>query len=167
MKALIWKRITRTPLNAPAAAPKPIASSRVSQVSSSCPDAEPRLAASQAASMAANAMTNSTERSMWPGDDAERQADRDQADEGRVLQDVEEDAELEEALDGQREDDQDDREDQPDQVVEQEIDQLDAIRPEGPLGAARSNRHAATTSVLSRSAGPRLSGARRRSPSRR
>ena len=34
-------------------------------------------------------------------DDAERQADRDQADEGRVLQDVEEDAELEEMLDRQ------------------------------------------------------------------
>ena len=48
-----------------------------------------------------------------------------QADEGRVLRDVEEDLGLKEMLDGQREDDREDRENQPDQIVEQEIDQLE------------------------------------------
>ncbi len=66
MNALMRKRITRTPLNAPASAPKAIPIRSVSQGASSSPDAEPRLAASHAASMALNAMTDSTDRSMCP-----------------------------------------------------------------------------------------------------
>ena len=54
-------------MNAPAAgAERDREAASVSHGSSSSPDAEPRPAASQAASMAANAITDSTDRSMWP-----------------------------------------------------------------------------------------------------
>ena len=66
MKALIRKRTTRTALNRPTSAPKPRTISRASQVSSWSPSGEPREAVSQAASMAANAITLSIDRSMWP-----------------------------------------------------------------------------------------------------
>ena len=67
-----------------------------------------------------------------PGDDAERQPDREQADEGRVLGDVEEDPDLEEMLDRDRADQQDRRQDAPDQMVQHE-DRDGAA----PVGAAR------------------------------
>src|SRR3954451_8972878 len=66
MKALIRKRTTSTALNSPTSAPKPSTISKVSQVLSCSPTGEPRAAVSQAASMAANAMTLSIERSMCP-----------------------------------------------------------------------------------------------------
>ncbi len=66
MKALIWNRMISTALKAPAKAPKPIAIKSVSQGAISRPEAEPRLAASHAASIAANAITDSTDRSICP-----------------------------------------------------------------------------------------------------
>ena len=70
-----------------------------------------------------------------PGDDAEGQADRQQAHEGRVLQDVDEDPDLEEVLDRDRADQEDGGQDAPDQMVEDE-DQDGAA----PTGAARRPR---------------------------
>ena len=142
MKALMRKRITSTPLKAPASAPKPIAIRSVSQGASSSPDAEPRLAASQAASIAVNPITDSTDRSMCP---AMMQNDRPIAmmpDEGGVLQDVDEDADLEEAIDGERQHDQEDREDQPHQVIQERVQQRGTARREGWSYAVRASRHA-------------------------
>ena len=61
------------------------------------------------------------------GDDHERQADRQDPDEGGLAGDVEEYPDLEELVDREREDDQDDQQDQPDQVVEREREDLAAI----------------------------------------
>ena len=62
------------------------------------------------------------------GDQRQRQADGDDADEGRLLEDVEEDADLEEVRDGQREDRQHDDQDEPDEVVEHELDRRPPAR---------------------------------------
>ena len=62
------------------------------------------------------------------GDQRQRQADGDDADEGRLLEDVEEDADLQEVRDGRREDRGDHDQDEPDQVVEDELDRGAAAR---------------------------------------
>ena len=80
-----------------------------------------------------------------PGDDAERQADRQQADEGRVLQDVDEDADLEEVLDGDRADQEDGGQDPPDQVIQHEADGSSAGAAGDAAAAARPRGFYSTT----------------------
>ena len=53
----------------------------------------------------------------------DEQADRDDADEGRLLEDVQEDADLEEVRDRRPRNRQHDDEDEPDEIVEDELDE--------------------------------------------
>ena len=73
------------------------------------------------------------------GDQRQRQADGDDADEGRLLEDVEEDADLQEVRDRRREDRSDHDQDEPDQVVEDELDHRAAARGPG-FGAVACRR---------------------------
>ena len=84
------------------------------------PPPAPPVPKVSATSMAASAMTLSMERSIWPAIERQREADGDDADEGRLLEDVEQDADLEELRDEDREGGERDQEDDPDQVVEDE-----------------------------------------------
>jgi hypothetical protein len=61
-----------------------------------------------------------------PGNQGQRQADGDDADEGRLLQDVEQDAHLEEIRNKQPEPTEHDDEDDPHEVVEHELDRTPA-----------------------------------------
>ena len=66
------------------------------------------------------------------GDDAEGEAHRQQAHEGGVLEDVDEDAELEEVLDRDRAQDKDDGQDAPDQMVEGKPEERGRASTAGP-----------------------------------
>ena len=76
----------------------------------------------------ASAATDSTDRSMWPAMMTQRQADRHDADEGRLLDDVGEDADLEVVRDGEREDRQHDEQHEPDEIVEDELEERAGVR---------------------------------------
>ena len=80
--------------------------------------------------MAVSPATDSTDRSMLPGDDDDGEADGHHADEGRLFDDVGEDADLEVLRDGQGEDRQDDRQHDPDEIVENEFDDRSLFRGE-------------------------------------
>ena len=64
------------------------------------------------------------------GDQRERQADCDDSDEGRLFEDVEKDTDLQEIRYGDRERRQHDDQDKPDKIVEDELDEAAAARPD-------------------------------------
>ena len=72
--------------------------------------------------IAASAMTELDRQIHVPGDERQRQTDGDDPDERRLLQDVQENADLEEVRNGEREPRQHEDEDDPDEVVEDELD---------------------------------------------
>ena len=108
MKALISKRTTRMPFRPPISAPMPSAiASETGKASQAGLEREP---AARAAGAEGQRHRHRGQRHHrfdrevhLPGDQRQRQPDGDDADEGRLLEDVEEDADLEELRDEQPE----------------------------------------------------------------
>ena len=127
MKALMPSRTTRNALIDPTITPTPAAiASETGSAShaglSSKPAPAPPVPKTSAVVIAASAMHQLDRKIHVAGDQRQRQPDRDDADEGRLLQDVEQNPDLQELRDRERERRQHDDQDEPDEIVEHELD---------------------------------------------
>ena len=131
MKAFIFSPTTSQPLMAPIAAPTASAmASETGTTSHSGVKLQPQPDAARAEQDADDHRRQRRDQFHRQihiaRDDADGEADRHDADIGRLLDDVGEDADLEIVRDGEREDHQDDQQQQPDKVVEQKFDRRPA-----------------------------------------